>query len=93
MRLHKLQISLFFDNSYGIRTFFFLHVKKHFFFLPLLLCSVSQCASYRTGKNGQMIESHLEVEMRYITEVSFAGRNSSPVRGMAWPSEGDDVMN
>lgn len=37
--------------------------------------------------------SHLEVRMRAITQLSLGGRHPSPIRGMTWPSEGDDVMN
>lgn len=31
--------------------------------------------------------------MRTITQLSLGGRHPSPVRGVTWPSEGDDVMN
>lgn len=34
----------------------------------------------------------LEVRMRAITQPSLVGRHPSPVRGVTWPSEGDDVM-
>lgn len=40
-----------------------------------------------------MIAPRLEVRMRAITRLSLVGRHPSPVRGMTWPSEGDDVMN
>ncbi|XP_042251696.1 uncharacterized protein LOC121885929 [Thunnus maccoyii] len=31
--------------------------------------------------------------MGAITQLSLGGRHPSPIRGMTWPSEGDDVMN
>lgn len=39
-----------------------------------------------------MILPLLEVRMRAITQPSLVGRHPSPVRGVTWPSEGDDVM-
>lgn len=39
-----------------------------------------------------MILPLLEVKMRTITQPSLVGRHSSPLRGVTWPSEGDDVM-
>lgn len=40
-----------------------------------------------------MIVPRLEARMRAITQLSLGGRHTSPIRGMTWPSEGDDVMN
>lgn len=40
----------------------------------------------------QVIVPRLEVRMRAITQLSLGGRDPSPVRGVTWPSEGDDVM-
>lgn len=34
-----------------------------------------------------------EVRMGAITQLSLGGRHPSPIRGVTWPSEGDDVMN
>lgn len=39
-----------------------------------------------------MILPLLEVRMGAITQLSLVGRHPSPVRGMTWPSEGDDIM-
>lgn len=39
-----------------------------------------------------MIVLCLEVRMRAITQPSLGGGHPSPVRGVTWPSEGDDVM-
>lgn len=39
-----------------------------------------------------MIVPRLEVRMRAITQPSLGGRHPSRVRGVTWPSEGDDVM-
>ena len=40
-----------------------------------------------------MMVCRLEARMRAITQLSLGGRHPSHVRGMTWPSEGDDVMN
>lgn len=40
-----------------------------------------------------MIVPHIAARMRAITQLSLGRRHPSPVRGMTWPSEGDDVMD
>lgn len=39
-----------------------------------------------------MILPLLEVRMGAITQLSLVGRHPSPLRGVTWPSEGDDIM-
>lgn len=40
----------------------------------------------------QVIVPHLKVRTKAITRLSLGGRHPSPIRGVTWPSEGDDVM-
>lgn len=61
----------------------------HYFLFALSICSSLQ----RTDYEWQVIAPRLEVRMRAITQLSLGGGHPSPIRGVTWPSEGDDVMN
>lgn len=40
-----------------------------------------------------MMAPCLGIRIGAITQLSLGGSHPSPVRGVTWPSEGDDVMN